>query len=108
MSPAITVSCSAMSRRSSTLTGPEAALMWFKSYESGVMDDAYTVEQACKDYVQDRTEKGEECAHDADMRFKRTVYGTEFGKRPLAKLWMADVKNGDKASSCPDPPKTEL
>jgi integrase len=71
----------------------EAALAWFKSYESGVTDSAYTVEQACRDYVEDRrTEKGEECAHDADKRFERTVYGIPFGKKPLAKLWMADVK----------------
>jgi integrase len=78
----------------------DAALRWFKSFESGVTDDAYTVELACKDYVQDRrTEKGEECAHDADMRFKRTIYGTEFGKRPLAKLWMADVKKWRRDTS---------
>ena len=71
----------------------DAAAQWVKAYESGVTDDAYTIEQACKDYVEERrTEKGEECAHDADMRFKRTVYATEFGKKPLAKLWMADVK----------------
>lgn len=71
----------------------EAALTWFKSYESGVTDSAYTVEQACRDYVEDRrTEKGEDCARDADKRFERTVYGTPFGKKPLAKLWMADVK----------------
>jgi hypothetical protein len=60
----------------------DAAAQWFKAYESGVTDDAYTVEQACKDYVEERrTEKGEECTLDADMRFKRTVYGTEFGKK---------------------------
>jgi hypothetical protein len=25
-------------------------------------------------------------------RFERTVYGTDFGSRPLGKLWMADIK----------------
>ena len=71
----------------------EAALAWFRSYASGITDSTYTVEQACRDYVEDRrTEKGEECAHDADARFKRTVYDTDFGRKPLAKLWMADVK----------------
>lgn len=71
----------------------DAALAWFRSYESGVTDDAYTVEQACRDYVEDRrTERSVDCAHDADMRFKRTVYGTAFGRKPLAKVWMADVK----------------
>lgn len=71
----------------------EAALAWFRSYASGITDSTYTVEQACRDYVEDRrTEKGEECAHDADARFKRTVYETDFGRKPLAKLWMADVK----------------
>jgi hypothetical protein len=71
----------------------EAALRWFKSFESGVTDDTYTVEAACKDYVEDRrVEKGRACAHDAAMRFKRTVYGTSFGKTPLSKVWAADIK----------------
>jgi integrase len=71
----------------------DAALRWFRSYESGITDDAYTVEQACKDYVRDRmAEKGQDCAHDAEMRFTRTIYGKELGRKPLAKLWVSDIK----------------
>ena len=71
----------------------DAALHWFKLFESGITDDGYTVEAACRDYVEDRrVERGEACAHDAEMRFRRTVYGTAFGKTPLAKLWTPDIK----------------
>lgn len=26
------------------------------------------------------------------MRFRRTIYGTAFGKTPLTKLWTPDIK----------------
>src|SRR5882762_8991999 len=71
----------------------DAALQWFKLFESGITDDGYTVEAACRDYVEDRrVERGEACAHDAEMRFRRTVYGTGFGKTPLVKLWTPEIK----------------
>jgi site-specific recombinase XerD len=71
----------------------DAALHWFKLFESGITDDGYTVEAACRDYVEDRrAERDEACAHDAEMRFRRTVYGTAFGKTPLAKVWTPDIK----------------
>jgi integrase len=71
----------------------EAALSWFKSYESGITDESFTVESACKDYVDDRRiEKGEACAHDAEKRFERTVYGKPFGKMAVVKVWSADIK----------------
>jgi integrase len=70
-----------------------AALSWFRSFESGITDDSYTVEAACRHYIEDRrVEKGEACAHDAEMRFRRTVYGTAFGKTPISKLWTPDLK----------------
>ncbi|HXO63889.1 MAG TPA: hypothetical protein VN882_04255, partial [Steroidobacteraceae bacterium] len=48
----------------------DAAFRWFKSFESGITDDSYTIEAACRDYVEDRrVEKGEACARDAEMRF---------------------------------------
>ena len=54
-----------------------------------------TVAAACELYVADRrAEKGEGCAHDAHMRFRRTVYGTPFGEcrlhelcTPLIRAW---------------------
>ncbi len=65
---------------------------WFES-ESGINDDGYSVEAACKDYVDDRrSEKNEACAHDADKRFERTVYGTVFGRMPVARVLSLDIK----------------
>jgi integrase len=62
--------------------------------ESDLMDEIYSVEAACRDYVDDRrSEKNEACAHDADKRFERTVYGTAFGKLPLARLSSLDIKS---------------
>ncbi len=63
------------------------ARRWFSDLEAGVSDEAITVMQACREYVDDRRhEKGESPARDAEMRFVRTVYGTELGRRPLAKI----------------------
>ena len=62
--------------------------------ESDLRDEGYSVEAACRDYVDDRrSEKNEACAHDADKRFERTVYGTAFGKLPLARLLSLDIKS---------------
>jgi integrase len=62
--------------------------------ESVIPDDSYTVEAACREYVSDRrSEKNEACAHDADKRFERTVYGTAFGQMPLARLVSLDIKS---------------
>jgi integrase len=61
--------------------------------ESDLQDDTYSVEAACRDYVNDRrSEKNEACAHDADKRFERTVYGTAFGHLPVARLLSLDIK----------------
>lgn len=69
------------------------ALAWFEARDSGVESDDKTVEDACREYVKDRRrEKGEECAHDADKRFERTVYKTPFGAIPLAKLRTPRIK----------------
>src|SRR5262245_23491340 len=32
----------------------DAALRWFRLFESGITDETYTVEGACRDYVEDR------------------------------------------------------
>jgi len=61
--------------------------------EPDLRDEIYSLEAACRDYVDDRrSEKNEACAHDADKRFERTVYGTAFGKLPLARLLSLDIK----------------
>ncbi len=71
----------------------EAAERWFRQRDGGVADDKATVADACRAYVEDRrTAKGEATAHDAELRFKRTVYGTEFGSIPLSRLRTPAVK----------------
>jgi len=71
----------------------KAAFDYFAAVERGLSGDGKTVEDACKAYVEDRrTEKSEACAHDAEMRFKRVVYGTDFGRRRLDRLRTAHIK----------------
>lgn len=63
------------------------ARRWFADLEAGVSDEVITVAQACREYVDDRRhEKGEASARDAEMRFTRTVYDAELGRRPLSKV----------------------
>ncbi|MEX2051911.1 MAG: tyrosine-type recombinase/integrase [Steroidobacteraceae bacterium] len=63
------------------------ARRWFADLEAGVSDEAITVSQACREYVDDRRhEKGEASARDAEMRFARTIYDMELGRRPLSKV----------------------
>lgn len=71
----------------------KAALKWFEAQDAGLSGGDATVADACREYVQDRRrEKGEACAHDAEKRFERTVYGTAFGAIPLAKLRTPRIK----------------
>lgn len=72
-----------------------AAEEWFKSLDAGIQtDEVETVADACRQYVEDRKrEKGETTAHDAEMRFRRTVYGTAFGNRRLEKLRTIHIKH---------------
>lgn len=70
-----------------------AALKWFADLDRGISNDRHTVADACRLYVQDRQhEKGDACAHDAKMRFQRTVDGTLFGDRPLEKIRTPHIK----------------
>ncbi len=71
-----------------------AAREWFTSLDAGVVDSRlYTLEDACKAYVEDRRlEKGENTAADAEWRFKRSIYGTAFGTTPLPRLRTAALK----------------
>lgn len=70
-----------------------AALKWFADLDRGISSDQHTVADACRLYVEDRErEKGTACAHDAKMRFKRTVDGTLFGHRPLEKIRTPHIK----------------
>lgn len=65
----------------------KAALAWVGRADAGVKEEDTTVEAACKHYVQhQRTAKGDKAADDAEGRFKRLVYGTDFGRIKLDKL----------------------
>jgi len=71
----------------------DAALEWFRAQDAGVLNAETTVAKACEAYVTDRRrEKSEACAHDAEKRFERTVYGTQFGAIPLSKLRTPRIK----------------
>ena len=64
-----------------------AALKWFTDQDRGIKTDETTVAGACKLYVEDRGRvKGEACAQDAKMRFKRTIDGKPFGNMKLDKV----------------------
>jgi integrase len=67
---------------------------WFKSKTDGIKtDEVETVEAACRHYVAERrVSKSEACAHDAEKRFERTVYGKSFGEVKLAKIHEARVQ----------------
>jgi site-specific recombinase XerD len=65
----------------------QASLKWREATDAGVTDDAVTVADACREYVEHlRREKGDVSARDAEMRFNRTVYGKPFGSISVAKL----------------------
>ena len=71
-----------------------AAETWFKLKDSDIKDDVVTVSDACRRYVDERrTSKSEDCAHDAEKRFERTVYENPLGERALAKLRTAHIKS---------------
>jgi integrase len=71
-----------------------AAIKWFTDLDRGISTDATTVSAACKLYVKDRErEKGKACAHDAKMRFERTVYGKALGDRALDKVRAPHIKS---------------
>lgn len=66
----------------------KAASAWMKCTEAGVESTTVrTVADACREYVADRKkQKGEATGHDADLRFKRTIYDHPLGKVPLSKI----------------------
>ena len=64
------------------------ARAWQRSLEAGVAaGEVRTVSDACREYVLDRKkQKGEATSHDAELRFKRTVFQHPIGRLPLGKL----------------------
>jgi site-specific recombinase XerD len=73
----------------------EAALAWFKGRDAGVDSKVATVADACREYVKDRRREKDDdgrCAHDAEKRFERTIYGEPFGAIPLDRLRTPRIK----------------
>lgn len=72
----------------------KAAREWFASLDAGVITKGpFTVEMACKEYVEDRRqEKSKACGDDAEWRFKKSVYDTTFGRTELVKLRTPAIK----------------
>lgn len=66
---------------------------WFRDFEADIVDKPLTVAQACREYVADLEADGRpETAHEADMRFRRTVYDHPIGKVMLDRLKTARLK----------------
>jgi integrase len=79
-----------------------AAEKWFKRTAAGIKTgDVVTVEDACRAYVKERqASKSEACAHDAEIRFQRTVYGKTLGQQKLEKLRAATVRDWRDGLKC--------
>ncbi len=71
------------------------ALSWYALKADGIRtDEVVTVADAARRYVDDRkASKSEACAHDTELRFRRTVYSSALGKVELAKVRAVQIKN---------------
>jgi site-specific recombinase XerD len=77
----------AVSERNDFETARESALKWREAADAGVTDELVTVSDACREYVVHlRTEKGDDSARDAELRFTRTVFGMPIGSAAIAKI----------------------
>ena len=71
----------------------DAAESWFRDFDADVSGKAPTVADVCREYVADLEAEGRaDAAHDADMRFKRTVYSDAIGKLQADKLKTGRLK----------------
>ncbi|MFH1815985.1 MAG: tyrosine-type recombinase/integrase [Pseudomonadota bacterium] len=71
----------------------KAAEDWLQSCGAGVITTGYTVGDACKDYVAHlNTQKGKDCATDAEGRFKHLVYDIDIAAIRLDRLTATVVR----------------
>ncbi len=71
----------------------KAAELWFSNAEIGISDKAPTVEDACRAYVDNlEAEDRLDTAHDAKLRFKRTVYDHSIARVRLDRLRTTQIK----------------
>lgn len=90
-------------------TAARKARDWFEQCKGG-SSEVVTVAEACRRYVEDRRhEKGDQCADDAEGRFKRTIYGKKIGRIELNALrtahitdWRNDLVDVDDDDDDPD------
>jgi integrase len=70
-----------------------AAEAWFADFDVGVTDKPLTVAEACREYVQDLEAEGrEDTAHDAQLRFQRTIYSDPMANVLVEKLRTERIK----------------
>lgn len=70
-----------------------SAESWFNDFDVDVVDQPLTVAQACREYVADLDADGRpDTAHEADMRFRRTVYVDPISKVLVDKIKTARLK----------------
>lgn len=70
-----------------------AAASWFKDFDVDVVDKPLTVAQACREYVADLEADGRtDTAHEADMRFRRTVFDDPIGKVLVERIKTSKLK----------------
>jgi integrase len=71
-----------------------AAQAWFARLDAGVVQKGrFTIEDVCRDYIKDRRrERGDKSADDAEWRFERAVFGTDFGRTEVVKLRAPAIK----------------
>ena len=88
----------------------KAARAWQRAVDSGVdARQVRTVADACREYVLDRKKhKGESSGHDADLRFRRTVYDHPIAHMPLGRVtqhkieaWRDDLSEPKDGKSKP-------
>ena len=66
---------------------------WFKDVDAGVSDQAPTVKEACREYVDNlRAEGRDKTAQSADERFSYTVYRHSIARVPLDKIKAAQIR----------------
>lgn len=82
----------------------KAAIAWKRHVDAGIQShDVRTVADACREYIQDRErQKGRATAHDADLRFKRTVYENPVGKLALSKVTQKRIEDWRDELAAPD------
>ncbi|MCC8361611.1 tyrosine-type recombinase/integrase [Lysobacter sp. A6] len=81
-----------------------SALAWKRHIDAGVtLTSIDSVADACREYVQDcEKRRGKAAAHDAELRFKRTVYDAPIGRLALTKITQKRIEDWRDELAKPD------